>query len=286
MPSSFGIVPPAGGANATAPPFDTTIANIGPVVSGPTVAGLDGNSRIVYDVLNPGGTGIVSTNLWVVGPNGNLLLAISGIPLAGPGGFPLPTGFPVPPSVAVPPGAPTAAGVFLLTPLLCQGQANGNTTLAFLLPSSPIPAGVTSANVLNTWTFNSAGNLIAATSAGPYTVTVGGVSIPFQIEDADWDQSTGKLVVKWATTSAVGSRAYSVWVLNQFGAIQTSFGPIGFAGAILQKALLLKNGNLHLVWDIPTPAAPPLTATATHTTALWVVNSAGQLTVAGASGPY
>jgi len=276
VPSSFGIAPPAGDANSSA--TSPNIANIGPVVSGPTVAGLDGNLRLVFNIFGlagaPPATALTSANLWVVSPTGSVLTTFAGLPIQQV--VPTGPGFPV-----APPGTPQ------LTPVLVQGQVSGNTTIAFLLPPVPTAGPATAPTTLGVWTLNSAGTIISITTAGPFVVTEGGVTRTYQIEDAEWNQSTGKLIVKWASADPVGSRSYSVWVVNEFGGLETAFGPIGpfVTGAILSKAVLLKNGNVHLVWDTPSVAGVP-PSTTTHTTSLWVVNPAGQITSVANFGPF
>jgi hypothetical protein len=236
-PSSFGNVAPVGGASETSPNSD----NIGPTNSGPTVAGLDGNLRLLFYVLDATGANVTSANLWIVAPGGNLL--------------------------AVTPSLPVAGAFSIYSAVLVQGQADGNTTVAFLIPNF-----AATPDQLNVWTFNSTGQLIATAVLGPFT--------GFQIEDADWNQSTGKLLVKWSTTTT--PRSYSTWTVNEFGGIDTAFGPTpAFTGTILTKAVLLKNGNQDLVWDT-TNAGPPIT----HTTGLWVVDVNSRLIAAGAAGPF
>lgn len=238
-PSSFGDVAPAGGASAISPNRE----NIGPVNAGPTGAGLDGNLRLVFNVLDPANGAVMSANMWIVGPTGNLLAVTPSLPIAAQGENTTPT----------------------YTTALVQGQADGNTTVAFLFPSTTIVP-----TTLNVWTLNPAGQLIAAASYGPFA--------GFQIEDADWQQSTGKLLVKWSSTGAP-PKSYSVWTVNEFGGVDTAFGPVGFTGTVLSKAVLLKNGNVDLVWD--TTVTPT-----THTTGLWVVSPTGLLIAAGAAGPF
>ncbi|MBV9999118.1 MAG: hypothetical protein JO015_08390 [Verrucomicrobia bacterium] len=217
---------------------------------GPTTPGLDGNSRLVFDIVDSTETQILGSNLWILDPNGNFLAAAS-------------------------PSLPsTGTNVGLNSTLLVQGQADGNTTVVFLFGNvSGLEAGVTSFGV---WTYNPSGRLIASASYGPYANTV--------VSDLTWSQSTGKLLVKWTSGGSgvlvPGTGTVSAWTVNEFGGIDTAAGPFGpFAGTLLSKIILLKDGTQQWIWASQN-------SNATITTAVWSISSSGQVRAVRQFGPF
>jgi hypothetical protein len=241
-----GITPSAFGNAAPAGGASEAVPgriNIGGVNSGPTVVGLDNRTRLVFNVFDATAANIVSANLWILGSGGNILsVATPSLPISGP------------------------ADIY--TTVLVQGQRDGNTTVAFLFP-----AFGTTNNVLAVWTYNLAGQVIASAIYGPYTDTI--------IEDADWQQSTGKLLVKWASRATpISDASYSAWSINEVGGVDTAAGPFGpFTNTIVSKVLLLNDGTQHWVWDTNN-------GNSTHTTAFWVVSPGGQVRLAQQFGPF
>lgn len=222
---------------------------LGLIAQGPTQAGLDGNSRLVFNVYNSTQTQLRGSNLWILDPNGNFLAAAS-------------------------PSLPSTGGFEgLYNPILVQGQADGNTTVVFLFGNfTGLTGGITSIGI---WTYNPSGQLIASATYGPYTNTA--------VTDLTWSQSTGKLLVRWSSGSGVDlvGGTTSAWTINEYGGIDTAAGPFGpFAGdTYLSKVILLKDGTQQWIWASET-------GNATATTAVWSVSPAGQVQAVQQFGPF
>jgi hypothetical protein len=245
LAAALNVLSPSARGNAVPAP---TIFGLGLLLEGPTGPGLDGNSRLVFDILDSTGTTLLGSNLWILDPNGNFLAAAS-------------------------PSIPSTGSNDLLGNLLVQGQADGNTTVVFLFGGT---LGVgTGPTALGVWTYNPSGQLIASATYGPYTNTF--------ISDATWSQSTGKLLVNWTSNGDVvglGTTSASAWTVNEFGGIDTAAGPFGpFANTLLSKIMLLKDGTQQWVWDTDN-------GNGTSTTAVWAVSPAGQVRAVQQFGPF
>jgi hypothetical protein len=191
-----------------------------------SVMGQDGLYRVLFD-YNPAKGHATSTYsgsaLWILNPNGSLVAAGS-------------------------PTIPASVGATYLDNLTYNGaisfpyersntvlfvEADGNTTILFYYNLGS-GAPVTS---FGTWTYNSSGSLIAASSYGPYSgLTVGQLLFA----------PNGKIVVNWTAGPAI-STVNAGWVLDEYGTISSATGYYGpYTGAKLGKILV--NSSNQQVW--------------------------------------
>lgn len=233
-----------------------------PLLDAKTAVGKDGLLRLIFD-YNPatgGPSTYTGSALWIIDPNGSLVAAGS-------------------------PTIPATVGTFYFTtkggstPIFPVERSNtaifaqddGNTTVIFYygLGADPL-LGVTSFGV---WTYNSAGNLIAAATYGPF----GGTRI-FNL----YFDSTGKIVVKWAANAGTPNTTYAGWVLDEFGSIASFtnyFGPFGPSNQI-GKFRVNASNQLIVPFSFPSSGG-------TFTTAIWTFNSTGSALVnAQVFGPF
>jgi len=106
-------------------------------VGNTSTVGLDGNVRLLFDIISPVTFTATGVNLWVVSPTGSVLAATS---------LPFPTG-----DVILGDG----------TYYYAQGQADGNTTVL----------GIFQDGSVNVSTYNSSGTMVANAVYGPFTNT-------------------------------------------------------------------------------------------------------------------
>jgi hypothetical protein len=232
-----------------------------PLLDAKTAVGKDGLLRLIFD-FNPatGGTSTYSGSaLWIIDPNGSLVAAGNATIPASVGTFYFTTKGG---SIPIFPVERSNTAIF--------AQDDGNTTVLFYYGAGADPLlGVTSFGV---WTFNSGGNLIAAATYGPF----GGTRI-FNL----YFDSTGKIVVKWATTRGP-SASYAGWVLDEFGSLKSAtnfFGPFGPSNQIGKFRV---NASNQLIWPFSLPAGG-----GNFTTVIWTFNSSGSaLTNAQVYGPF
>src|ERR1700730_1929953 len=248
---AIGIVAFLGGqiAYCAVDPDAVPIVSNLPILDSKTGTGPDGNIRVLWDI-NPGTTTYTGSVLWILDNLGNFLAA-------GNPSIPAGVGY---------------VGRGAKSHILVQGQADGNTTLVFPLgPYSQSPSTTTEFAV---WTYNSAGQLIAAVVYGPYNGWV--------VEDIRFSP-TGDFTVVWTDGSAPAyggsTGAVVAWTLNEFGSIATgtpSFGPYG--NTFLGKVDLDQNNLQHWYWTT--------TASGLTTLTLWGFNGAGQIASSNAFGPF
>jgi hypothetical protein len=211
--------------------------------------GADGNIRLIWDYV--AGKGYGGSALWILSPSGNLLAAGS------------PT---IPASVGW--GKLTAKGALLnpVSNIMLFAQADGNTTLAWGYGTSE------DSPAIGTWTYNSAGALIASSIYGPYGSTV--------VHEAYFDQLTGKLIVKWRQQLGTNLFTHTVWALDEFGNISQSAGPYGgYLNSQLSK-VVLSGTNQIWYWSIPKTGTPD------HTLNTWEIDSSGAVINSNSYGPY
>ncbi len=173
----------------------------------------DGILRVIWD-YNPSKTttlGYGGSALWLIDPNGTVVA----------------TGNPTIPSTV---GASFVGFPIDRSNLFISAQASGNTTVVFVYPTIVQQFGV--------WTYNSAGTLISGASYGPFS----GAFISNIYFEA------GKLIVKWGSTSS--STANAVWVLNEFGAIDSFTSFFDFPLVILGKVRVNSSGQQ--IWPFST----------------------------------
>ena len=173
----------------------------------------DGILRVIWD-YNPSKTttlGYGGSALWLIDPNGTVAA----------------TGNPTIPSTV---GASFVGFPIDRSNLFISAQASGNTTVVFVYPTIVQQFGV--------WTYNSAGTLISAASYGPFS---GAFISNFYFE-------AGKLIIKWRSTSSATANA--VWVLNEFGAIDSFTSFFDFPLVILGKVHVNSKGQQ--VWPYST----------------------------------
>src|SRR5260221_27322 len=219
-----------------------------PLFEAKTAVGVkDGMLRVIWDynpAKFPALSSYAGSALWLIDPNGTVFA----------------TGNPTIPA--------TVGGTFVGFPfersnLFISAQASGNTTVVFVYPTIVQQFGV--------WTYNSAGTLISAASYGPFS---GAFMSNFYFND------TGKLVIKWRSTSSATANA--VWVLNEFGGIDSATAFFDFPLVILGKVLVNSKGQQ--VWPYSTnidAAAGPFQLT------VWTFNPTGSTVVnANVSGPF
>jgi hypothetical protein len=240
------------------------------------VVGPDGNMRVIWDYdayagiesyfAGPGSV------LWILDPSGNLMATGSpSIPSGGNFEFNSRYGllaweYPTPLTLAT-----------SKSNILVQGYADGNTMLCFIVGNIGFisdPKFPPQATAIGTWTYNSAGQLIAFASYGPYIAGI--------INNAYFDKS-GALIVKFKY-AVTGPAPQVVWTLNEFGAITTSEGPFGpYANTGLGKVAINSSGNQ--VWFWSSHSVPNHTPTTTNSLSIWTFNSSG-LATATAFGPF
>jgi hypothetical protein len=232
-----------------------------PLLDAKTTVGKDGLLRVVFD-YNPasGGASTYSGSaLWIIDPNGTLVAAGNPTIPASVGSFYFATK-----------GGPTPIFPVERSNTAIFAQDDGNTTVLFYYGAGANPLlGVTSFGV---WTYNSAGNLIAAASYGPFA----NVNI-FNL----YFDSTGKIVVKWAANRGPNA-SYAGWVLDKFGSITSAtnfFGPFGPSNQIGKFRV---NASNQLIWPFSLP-----TSGGAFTTVIWTFNSTGSTLVnAQTFGPF
>jgi len=201
---------------------------------GQSRVGLDGKERLVWNIA-PGATTYGGSIIWILDGQGNFLA--SGQPQ-----IPATVGWP----------GPGGNERFIV-----QGQADGNTTVAFIFPN----------NAIGVWTYNSAGALISSATYGPFVGTT--------VQDMRF-AANGKIVVQWATTSG----ASLAWSLNEFGSVETTAGPFGpFAGTTLGTVDLASDNTQRWSWSTATGGTQ-------GNFALWSFNSAGQVVHTVQFGPF
>lgn len=220
-----------------------------------TAVGQDGLLRFIFD-YNAGSGGVSTYSgsaLWIVDPNGGLVASGN-------------------------PTIPASVGSFFFNTLngaklfsfersntVLFAQPSGNTTVLLIYGFST--KGATS---FGTWTYNSAGNLIAA--AGPYG--------PFSnttLQNVFFD-SNGKIVVKWASSPGP-NRSFAGWVLNEFGSLISATNYYAF-GPGLGKIRVNASGQQ--IWPFSFPASG-----GNYTTTIWTFNSSGSALVNAQSyGPF
>jgi hypothetical protein len=228
-----------------------------------TAVGQDGLLRVLFD-YNPaeGGASTYSGSaLWIINPNGSLVAAGNPTIPASVGTFYFAThgGDPI---------FPVERSRTVLFP-----QADGNTTILFFFGQNPSGARTTFsyATSFGVWTYNSAGNLIAAANYGPYTSV--------QIQNCYFD-TTGKIVVKWAAgpNSGVIFR-YAGWVLDEFGAITSATSYYGPFGPGLGKIRINAKGQQ--IWPFS------FAESGGDVTNIWTFNASGSAIVNALSfGPF
>ncbi len=230
-----------------------------------TAVGQDGLLRVLFD-YNPstGGPSSASTYagsaLWILDPNGGLVAAGNATIPASVGTF----------YFATKGGAPIF-GVERSNTVLFP-QADGNTTVIFFFGLHP--SGVTSfeswTRAFSTWTYNSGGSLIAASSYGPFS----GVFIQNLYFD-----TTGKIVVKFAS-SVVPPNSSAGWVLDEFGSIVSATNYYGPFGQLLGKIRINAKGQQIWPFSFQQPDG-------TYQTTIWTFNPSGSaLTNAQSYGPF
>jgi hypothetical protein len=235
--------------------YSDTDPNVVPLVGGISIldaksqTGPDGKIRVLFD-LNPSTTYSGST-LWILDNLGNFLAAGT-------------------------PNIPASVGFDSTdkSHILVQGQKDGNTTLVFLFTPFILtaPSQITAFGV---WTYNSAGQLIAAASYGPFTGTV--------IQDVRFSP-TGDFTVVWTNQSssigyggAIGT--VIAWTLNEFGSVVSTAGPFGpFGNTFLGKVDLDQNNLQHWFWKS--------TSSGQSTVAIWSLNASGNIVNASSFGPF
>jgi hypothetical protein len=229
-----------------------------------TAVGQDGLLRVLFD-YNPaqGGASTYSGSaLWIINPNGSFVAAGNPIIPASVGTF----------YFATHGGEPIFS--FERSRTVLFAQADGNTTVLFFYGQNPSGARTTFsyATSFGLWTYNSAGNLIAAAAYGPYTST--------QIQNCYFD-TTGNIVVKWASgpNSGVVFR-YAGWVLNEFGAISSATSYYGPFGPGLGKIRINAKGQQ--IWPFSFPSSG-----GTYFTNIWTFNPSGSAIANAVSfGPF
>jgi hypothetical protein len=210
--------------------------------------GTDGNVRLIWD-YTPNGT-YTGSVLWILSPSGNLLAAGS------------PT---IPANVGYAKQGPTGRS-FPGSNVMLFAQTDGNTTLGFAY------GAMNDSATFGTWTYNSAGALIASAFYGPYGATV--------VHNAYFDQLTGKLVVKWRTQIGTNLFTHTIWVLDEYGNIQENAGPYGgYTNSLLGK-VVLSGTNQIWYWSIPKNGSTD------HMLNTWEVNSSGAVISNYSYGPY
>jgi hypothetical protein len=222
-----------------------------------TSVGSDGLLRVLFD-YNPALAGSKSTYsgsvLWIIDPNGGLVAAGNAT---------------IPPSVgssflnstilgkSVFPYERSNTGLF--------AQADGNTTVLFYYALS---AGT--GTQIATWTYNSAGALIAAAVYGPFSNVV----IP-----GAYFEPTGKIIVKWRVGKNP-SAIYAAWVLDEFGTIVSATNYQGPFGPALGKIKLNSKGQQ--IWPYTFPQS-----NGTFLTNILTFNASGSAVVNAQSfGPF
>jgi hypothetical protein len=222
-----------------------------------TSVGADGLYRMLFD-YNPAMAGSKSTYagsaLFIFNPNGGLVAAGS-------------------------PTIPASAGAsFMNSTILGKSvfpyersntalfaQADGNTTVLFYYTLSD---GVGSQ--VGTWTYNSAGALIAAATYPSFS----GVVIP----GAYFDPS-GKIIVKFRQ-SKNPTAVYAAWVLDEFGTIVSATNWYGPYGPSSGKIRLNSSGQQ--IWTYTFPSSG-----GTFLTNVWTFNASGSAIVNALSfGPF
>jgi hypothetical protein len=223
-----------------------------PLLDAKTAVGKDGLLRLIFD-YNPGSNGASTYSgsaLWIIDPNGSSVVAAGS------------------------PTIPASVGAFYFVtkggtkPIFQAERSNtalfaqpdGNTTVIFYYGAGANPLlGVTSFGV---WTYNSGGNLITGATYGPFSNV--------EIENLYFDESTGKIVVKWAANRGP-SATYAGWVLDEFGAITSAtdyFGPFGPSNQIGKFRVNASN-------QLIVPFSFPVAGGTTFNTAFWTFNSTG-----------
>jgi hypothetical protein len=217
------------------------------VTDAKTKLGQDGNLRLIWD-FTPGPTTYSGSALWLFDGLGNFISV--GSPF-----IPANIGYDIVPSAH--------------SNVIVYGQADGNTTLAFLYPSTP------GANPLQigTWTYNSAGALIASTMNGPFTGTTA--------HQVFFDELSGQLVIQWRTLLGKDQSVTSVWTLNEFGAVVTDVGPFGPYGVDYTrgKTQLVDGIDQVWFWDVNIGGGH-------HELTIWRFNPAGFIINAQTYNPY
>lgn len=210
-----------------------------------TSVGSDGLLRVLFD-YNPAPVGSSSTYggsaLWIIDPNGTFVAA----------GNPI-----IPASVGASFINATVLGKSVFpyerSNTAIFAQADGNTTVLFYYA---ISAGT--GTQYATWTYNSAGVLIAATVGGPYSGVV--------ITGAYFDPS-GNIIVKWRQ-SRNPSAVYAAWALDEFGTIKSATSFYGPFGPTLGKIRLNSKGQQ--IWPYTFAGS-----NGTFLTNIWTFNASG-----------
>jgi len=220
---------------------------IAPLFADKTDLGLkDGILRVIWDynpAKFPAPSSYAGSVLWLIDPNHTVVAVGNTV---------------IPKTV----GAHYVGFPFERSNLFISAQPDGNTTVVFVYPNVVEQFG--------TWTFNSAGTLISASSFGPFS---GAFISKFYFE-------SGKLIIKWRSTSS--KTANAVWVLNEFGAIQSATAFFDFPGVILGHVFVNASGQQ--VWPYSAnsdSAAGPFALT------IWTFNPTGSTVVnANVFGPF
>ena len=214
-----------------------------------TAVGADGKYRLIFDYNPHKGFPDTYTGsaLWIIDPNTYAVTAGS-------------------------PTIPASVGATFLFPYersntAIFAQPSGNTTVLFyygLQNSFPTTS-------FGTWTYNSSGNLIAASIHGPFSGTV--------ISNLYFD-TNGKIVVKWQAGTLAGA-AFAGWVLDEFGNV-VGFAPFAgpfTSGPSLGKIRVTSSNQQIWPWSFKQ-------ANGTYLTNIWTINPSGAITSAGSFGPF
>ena len=221
--------------------------------------GNDGNSRLIWDYLNPSPTAYLGSALWILNPQSQVVAA---------GDTQIPA--------SVGRGINTVGN----SNIAIHVQASGNTTLAFA--NVITPATSTSPPIVDsfaTWTFNAQGKLIASGGwYGPFGQTAV-ANIAFNKD--------GILVVKWITVANGGTQfLWSAWTLDEFGRIQTAagpFGPFGNFTALGTVGVSTVNGSPVQLWNWLIETTTPSQQFKLNT---WTLDRTGNIIAANSFGPF
>jgi len=189
--------------------------------------GKDGNTRLIWDIVSNHGTNYTGSVLWILSPGGSLLA----------------TGTPnIPANVGFGKNNEAGKSVFNVSNTILYAQASGNTTVALLFGQE------NDGTSIGLWTYNSAGNLIASVTYGPYG--------SFVVHEAYFDQLTGKLIVKWRQQNGTNLFTHLVWGVNEFGGIESIAGPFGPFPNIELGKVNLSGKNQLWYWMFPKNGTP------------------------------
>src|SRR5260221_1315732 len=221
--------------------------------------GNDGNSRLIWDYINPSPTKYLGSALWILNPQGQVVATSD---------------------TQIPASVGTGIDTFGNSNIAIHVQPSGNTTLAFAAVVTPATTSTPpTVDRFATWTFNAHGKLIAFGGYyGPFGTQTAVANLAFNKD--------GILVVKWVTAGGGGTQfLWSAWTLDEFGKIQTAAGPFGFTNSTVLGSVGVStvNGSPVQLWNWIVEKTTPSIQFKLNT---WTLDQTGNIIAANSFGPF